>query len=349
MYKAGVISGRFRLLHKAHKEVITRATLENIEKLYIVIIDSPDIKRYSTISELRIAIGNMLKGIDMPYQILISNIDYQDTKQFEEYIIEAIGHDNILMFDSKDTYPNKLVDNKFINCVSSINISSSQIEANPYRIDNYENIAKEFMPYINKKIVLSGLESSGKTQFCIKLANVFNTTFSGEVGRYYGSDNLGGDDEAFTPKDFVFIAMDQLNQDKKMNQEAKRCLFVDTDPIVTKRFLYAYYEEYTQRGLIDDNFKKEYDDAMTMLDTLCKTYRCDHVFVLSPEVEYVDDGLRWQQSDEQKAARFKLLLDLYDEYNIEYTIINGKTYQERFHSIEQHLEQLMQVTGHSLI
>lgn len=338
-YKAGVVSGKFRLLHKAHKELMTRATLENIDQLYIVIIDSPNIKRYSSIAELRIAIGNMMKDIDMNYNIIVSNQEFADIEQLERFVIEKIGHDDILMFDSKDEHPNVLLDNKFITCSASINISSTQIEANPYRIDNYENIAKEFMPYINKKVILTGTESTGKTQFCKKLSNVYNTTYSPEVGRFYGDEMLGQDDEAYTPKDFIFIAMEQIKQDKLINMDAKRCLFVDTDPFVTMRFLKSYYEEYQARGLITEEFEKEYDDAMTMLDTLCKTYRYDYVFLLTPNVPYVEDGLRWKQSQDVLNTRFKELQAIYDKYQVEYHIIDGDSYLERFTEIEKQLKE----------
>ncbi len=338
-YKAGVVSGKFRLLHKAHKELLTRATLENIEELYIVIIDDPKMRRYSSIAELRIAIGNMMRDIDMKYTIIISEKEFDEIEDLERFIIENIGHNDILMFDSKDEHQNVLLDNKFITCSASINISSSQIEANPYRIDNYENIAKEFMPYINKKVILSGTESTGKTQFCKKLSNIYNTTYSPEVGRFYGQDELGADDEAYTPKDFVFIAMEQIKQDKKLNMEAKRCLFVDTDPFVTLRFLHSYYEEYQERGLITDEFEKEYEDAISMLDTLCKTYRYDYIFLLTPDVPYVEDGLRWKQSQEVLNTRFNELKAIYDNYDVKYHIIDKTTYSERFTEIERQLKE----------
>lgn len=336
-YKVGVVSGKFRLLHKAHKEVLTRATLENIDQLYIVIINSPQMIRYSSISELRIAIGNMMRDIDMKYTIVISNKEFSEIEQLEQFVIDSVGHEDIVMFDSKLEHQNLRLDNKFINCSASNNLSSTQIEANPYRTDNYENIAKEFMPYINKKVILSGTESTGKTQFCKKLSNIYNTTYSPEVGRFYAGEILGQDDEAYTPKDFVFIAMEQMKQDKLINIEAKRCLFVDTDPFVTLRFLHSYYQEYQERGLITPEFEKEYEDAISMLDTICKTYRYDYVFLLTPSVPYVEDGIRWKQSQDVLNQRFNELRAIYDQYQVEYHIIDQATYLERFSEIENQL------------
>lgn len=338
-HKVGVISGKFRLLHKAHKEVMTRATLEDIEELYIIVINPSHIKRNSTITELRIAIGNMMADIDMKYTIVVTDREYNEITEFEQFIIDQVGHDDIIMFDSKSNYHNVRLANKFITCSASINISSSQIEASPYRMDNYENIAKEFMPYINKKVILSGTESTGKTQFCKKLSNIYNTTYSPEVGRFYGDLVLGHDDEAYTPKDFVFIAMEQLKQDKALNNEAKRCLFVDTDPFVTMRFLHSYYQEYQIRGLITPEFEREYEDAVSMLDTLCKTYRYDYIFLLTPDVPYVEDGLRWKQTQEVLNSRFQELKAIYDNYNVEYHIIDQTTYLARFTEIERQLKE----------
>lgn len=340
-HKVGVVSGKFRLLHKAHKEVLTRASLEDIEELHIIIIDDSNIKRYSKISELRIAIGNIMRDIDIKYVIHITNCNPYNICELEQFIISKLGHDDIVMFDSKRTYQNIFLDNKFIKCSASRNISSSQIEESPYQVDNYENIAKEFMPYVNKKIVLSGTESTGKTQFCKKLSNIYNTTYSPEVGRFYADIELGHDDEAYTPKDFVFIAMEQIKQDKRLNSEAKRCLFVDTDPFVTMRFLIMYYEEYQGRGLITPDFEKEYDDAMSMLDTLCKTYRYDYVFLLSPSVPFVSDGQRWEQSQERLNSRFQQLQEIYDKYNVKYYLIDQTSYIERFTAIEDILRDTL--------
>lgn len=337
MHKVGVISGKFRLLHKAHKELMTRATLEEITELYIVILDGPQTKRFSTISELRIAIGNIMKDIDMKYTILINPNPEPSVLELEQYVINKIGHDDIVMFDSKEKHQNILLDNKFITCSASINISSSQIEEFPYSTENYENIAKEFMPYINKKVILSGTESTGKTQFCKKLANIYNTTYSPEVGRFYASKELGSDDEAFTPKDFVFIANEQLKQDKKLNKEAKRCLFVDTDPFVTMRFLERYYIEYEKRGLITTEFEKEYNDAKKMLETICKTYKYDYIFLLSPNVPYIEDGQRWSQSQEELDKSFKELCAVYDKYGVKYHVVDKNTYLTRFKYIETEL------------
>ncbi len=343
-YKVGVVSGKFRLLHKGHKEVMIRATLENIDKLVIVIHDNNDIHRYSSISELRIAIGQILSEIDFDYEIIICNESFDSIEGWETFVINKIGHDDILMFNSKEDYDNILLDNKFIECKNLRTISASTIETNPYNIDYYEQIAQEFMPYLNKKIVLSGVESSGKTQLSIKLSKTFNTLYSPEYGKNYAKIFLGNDDDSFTPKDFVFIAQNQISQDRELNKMARRTLIVDTDPFVTLRFLKTYYEEYQKRGIVTEEFEKDYNDAYKMLEIICGTYRCDKIFLLPPNSTYVLDHNRQKdQTQQMREERFKELLELYDRFDQKYTIVQGATYKEKFEFIEKEIEKMMDI------
>ncbi len=343
-YKVGVVSGKFRLLHKAHKEVLIRATLEHIESLVVIIHENDSINRYSSLQELRIAIGTILKDVHMDYKIIICNQTFDTIKEWENFVINKVGHDNILMFNSKEEYPNELLDNKFIECKNLKTISSTLIEKNPYDIEVYEKVAKEFMPYINKKIIISGVESSGKTQFSIKLSEILNTVYSPECGRNYARTYLGGDDEAFTPKEFVFIAQDQLKQDRKLNKYARRALIIDTDPFVTLRFLYAYYEEYVKRGIITKEFEKEFEDAISMLETICKTYKSDITFLLKPNNEFASDGIRWDgQTEQYRYEQFEQLKKIYDKFDRKYIVVKGDSYKEKFNFIEKEIEKIMNV------
>ncbi|MFV0289000.1 MAG: AAA family ATPase [Mycoplasmatales bacterium] len=343
-YQVGVVSGKFRLLHKAHKEVLIRATLENIKSLVVIIHDNETIHRYSTLEELRVSIGTILKDTHMPYKIIVCQEIFPDIITWENFVIEQIGHQDILMFNSKEDYENITLDNKFIHCKNLKTISVTEIEKNPYDIEFYEKVAKEFMPYINKKIVISGVESSGKTQLAIKLSKILNTIYSPECGRGYAREFLGADDEAFTPKDFVFIAQNQLAQDRKLNKAAHRTLIVDTDPFVTLRFLYAYHAEYIKRGIITQDFEKEFTDAISMLETICKTYKSHLIFLLQPNNEFTSDGIRWDnQTQAYRKAQFNDLKKIYDKFGHKYIIVKGDTYSEKFEFMEKEIEKIMNI------
>ncbi len=343
MEKVGIISGKFRLLHKGHKEALIRASFEKIDKLLVIIDNSNDYKRYSTVENLNIAINETLQGIDhLKHEVIVCSQDVSTIEKWEAYVIDTVGHQNIVMFNSKEDYKNKRLENKFIKCPNSIGVSSTEIEREPFNYENYANIANEFKKFMNRKIVLSGVESSGKTQFAKKLAGVLNTNYSPEYGRYYASERLGGNDNIFTPKDFIFIAMEQIKRDRSYNINSNRILIVDTDPYVTLRFLNSYYEEYKKRGILNGEFVKEFEDAKLMLDTICRTYKSDITILLTPDVPYVKDGIRWEEQEQnERIKHYKELKEIYEHYNVKYVEVNGEDYKERFNKLEEEVAKII--------
>ncbi len=354
----GVISGKFRLLHNGHVEYILNSTNEKIDKLYVIICENPNSQRYASITDTSIAISKILSDIDIDFKILVYNYQYEDTNvisdEFEEFVINTITSmescklEDIIIYNGKDDYINTRLRSKRLS-ISQTHLSSTDIEKNPYANEVYVNIAKEYMPYINKKIVISGVESTGKTQTSIKLAKTFNTSYSVEVGRWYAKQYLGNNDNLFLPKDFVHIAMEQTLQDKQVNYEAKRFLICDTDPFVTLRFLRSYKDFYYQlmnEGMLSVNeiaeFENEYSEAEQSLMIICKKYEADLTILLAPTVDYVKDGIRWDnQTQEERIRRHQELIQLYDEFNVNYVIIKDDNFVSRFSAVVKHVENCL--------
>ncbi len=328
MKKHGAVSGKFRILHNAHKEYIVKATLE-VDVLHVFIVDDPSIKRYATVKQTQAAIGSILQQLDIEYYIHIAPYT-KDMLAWDQYVIKTIGHDDIIMYNSKEEYTNVILKTGYINCEHALSISASEIEKNPYANHNFRNIANEFMPYLNKKVVISGVESCGKTQMSTKLAMLNSTVYSRECGRFYAEECLGGEDDAFEAIDFVEIATRQMVQDKMMNMDAKRFLIVDTDPIVTLRFLDAYYKEYEERGILSEEFKKNYAKYRSDLYKICQDYEADLTIVLKPTVKFVADGQRWEVDQEIRLKNHEDLIALYRELNKEVYVIESDNYKERF-------------------
>lgn len=378
-YKYGVVAGKFRILHKAHKEFLINAITENIEELHIIICNSNKYERYSTINELQQAISEILRDYKTPYYFHIYNEDKQPTvddaneewdKQVVEYIIEtranSLDNDgilaginyyknpsiydeivkNIVIYNSKETYQNTLIDNKFLQISQKTSISATEVEENPYRENNYSNIAPEFARYLNKKYVISGVESSGKTEMCKRLSAIFDTSFSEEVGRFYSNDYLGGGEyyEGFyEPKDFPLIAMKQIVQDKDTNLKSNRMIFLDSDPVVTLRFLYFYRDYYIKNDLWNDRLESEVSNAEYLLKTLIKTYKVDKVFLLEPAT-FVNDGTRIPLKETERWEQFKILKGLYDEFNIPYeTISFNGNYTERLNNVIKSIQKELNI------
>ncbi len=347
-YRYGVIAGKFRILHKAHKEFIINAVTENIEELHIIICDKPEYDRYSSINELQYAFSEILREYGVPYYFhLYNEIEATTAESANEYwdrtVIDFVKSihpgataEEIVAFNSKEAYKNKLIDNKFLKISQRLNDSASDIEGDLYKEENYLSIAPEFAKYINRKYIISGIESSGKTELCRRLADIFDTVFVEEAGRFYSERYFGGGEYfegLYEPKDFALIAMNQIIQDKDTNLKAKRMVFIDSDPVMTLRLLYFYRSNYIENNLWNDRLESEMKDAEFILKSLIKTYKFEKVFLLEPAT-FVNDGTRIVISEDARIEQFELMKDLYDQYNITYEVVpfNGD-YTDRLNKV----------------
>ncbi len=330
--KYGICAGKFRILHKGHKEYFIQASGE-VEKIHIVIADDEKTKRYSSVYELKQSIGEIMKNLKIDYEIHISPNYRGDIEGWEQWLIDNLKIEDVkdwIIFNSKENYENHKLKNGYLNLFMSKKISSSNIEENPYTLENSNYICDEFLPYMNKKIVISGTESCGKTVMCKKLSTLFDTKFSEEYGRYHGRKFLGGQDDCYRPKDFAHIAMQQILQDKEVNLGAKRILVVDTDMIVTLRFLYEYMEELKNNIEWTEELEQEFIYAENTLRGLAKVHKQDLTILLAPTVEYYDDGIRWSKDNEERMRNYEDLKKLYDEFDIKYVEVKSSNYNDRF-------------------
>lgn len=154
MEKVGVVSGKFRIFHKGHKDVILKATQYDIDKLAIIIHDQKSVKRYSSLEDLILCIKDVLKDCDIKYEIIVTRDDYSDFENWEEFILKTFDGDDILMFNSKENYKNIKLKNTYINCDVDINMSASDIEINPFCHKSNNEIADEFKPFFKNRLNL---------------------------------------------------------------------------------------------------------------------------------------------------------------------------------------------------
>lgn len=87
------------------------------------------------------------------------------------------------------------------------------------------------------KIAIIGAESTGKTTLCKKLAQRFDAKWEQELAREY-VENLGRE---YNYDDVVKIAQQQIEQEKKYEQDSDKFVFFDTDLIITKVWLEHKY------------------------------------------------------------------------------------------------------------
>lgn len=161
----------------------------------------------------------------------------------------------------------------------------------------------------------------GKTTLTKALAKLYCTSWSEEVGRYYAQRYLGGDETIFTNNDFARIARQQLEQDYEALRNCNKICFFDTDATVTQYYsiLYMGHRNADVEACINpDNY--------------------DVVFLLKPDVSWVDDGQRLNGDQERREKLHERLKHMYIERGFEDKIVEiGGDYNTRLNSIINYL------------
>ena len=98
-------------------------------------------------------------------------------------------------------------------------------------------------PFFAKKVLIAGTESCGKTTLTKKLAKIYHTSWSEEIGRYYSEKYLGGDEDSFSLNDFKRIAALQYESDMDALHNANRVCFFDTDATITQYYCEMYLKD----------------------------------------------------------------------------------------------------------
>ncbi len=157
------------------------------------------------------------------------------------------------------------------------------------------------------KIALTGPESTGKTELCIRLAEHFQAVYEPELAREY-VEKLG---YTYTFEDVCTIARLQSEQEMKYEAgEKDKLVFFDTDLIITKVWLEFKY------GQVPEYITENLSARLIDLYLLCE-----------PDLPWVSDPVREHGDDRE------FFFDWYErEINIQgtpYVKISG-TGEKRF-------------------
>ena len=151
------------------------------------------------------------------------------------------------------------------------------------------------------RVVISGPESTGKTELACCLASCFGTVWIPEYAREY----IAGLDRPYTYEDVEYIAREQVRREKEYLRKASGFLFYDTHLIVTKVWMQVVWSEYPL--WIDDAIR----DSHIQLYLVCDT-----------DMEWVPDGVR-----ENGGRMREVLLDMYKKeissYGIPWEVVTG--------------------------
>lgn len=330
MYKTGVLAGKFTPPHRGHLNAIINASTK-CEKLYVVVSDHAKLTQMlcdkSNLplidSKLRAKwLSKELQGFDHIKVLMLDETNIPmypyGWEQWSQLLIDLIPERIDVLFGGELEYK-KENDKYFPNAVYEVfdpareryPISATEIRNNPLK--NWDYILGSARHFFAKKVLIVGTESTGKTTMTKYLAKIYHTSWSEEVGRYYSTKHLGGNEDVFTIEDFGMIAYEQFQVDMDALNKANKVVFYDTDALITQYYADMYISQKS------DLVEKFIDPS-----------RYDLVLFFTPDVKWVDDGFRWNDKDEIRMSLHEKLKQMYIDHDFGDKIIEiSGNYNER--------------------
>ena len=204
-------------------------------------------------------------------------------------------------------------------------ISGTEIREHPYK--HWDYIAGAARPFFARKVLITGPESCGKTTLTRKLAKVYCTSWSEELGRDYQYDVVGGNGDLFNLEDFNRIAHLQYEQDLAAMRSANKVCFFDTDAVVTAFFSEIFLGEVASR-----------------VESFIEPEKYDLVIVLKPTVPWVADGMRELGDQQKRDLSFEQLLSMYQHYGFntaKFCLVDAPDYFQRLEACIAAVDQLL--------
>ena len=319
MYKVGMYGGSFNPMHNGHLECITKAACM-CEELYVVLSvgnkrDEIDYRvRYRWLYQATKHIGNV--RIIILEDNCATKADYtlEVSKADTEYVKSQIGKHIDVVFCGSDYDENSFWNVNYPDSEFYVfdrdELSSTELRKNIYaHWDWLPNVVK---PYFVKKVLIIGLESSGKSVMTVNLANHFNTNYIEEAGRELSEKS--GTDTLMLKEDFTEILLTQKMNEMKVIEHSNRVLFCDTDCLITQFYL---------------NFLKGDEKNIKLSEAIDGINNYDLVLFLAPDVKWVQDGDRSEEIRDNRPMYRDMLGEIYKSHGKCFRYIEG-SYLEKY-------------------
>jgi HTH-type transcriptional repressor of NAD biosynthesis genes len=306
-YPVGLIIGKFYPFHKGHM-LLAETASKRCDKLFIIICEKENEQPSGELRE------QWIKKI-IPKAIVKRILDIynpDDSKIWAAVSMNIIECKPDVVFTSED-YGERFAEHLGCKHVlvdkerKAVKISGTVIRNKPLSYLKYLHpIVKA---YYNKRVVLIGAESTGKTTLCQTLSEHLKTVWVPEYGRKVtekkykkGLNNI----EPWTFDDFVDIAKEQCELENELAKIANKVLICDTNAFATIIWHYRYMESYSVEV---ENIYSKHKPA-------------DLYLLLDPTVPFVQDGeqYRFQMHD--------IFLKELQQRGLPYVVITGN-YEER--------------------
>lgn len=372
----GICFGGYCPLHQGHMDVIMRAKKEN-DICYVIVCGYDDEprgweinlnldQRFEIISkffeddeQIRvIKINDTELGLDESMSDNNWTIWQNKAKELIEkdfnyikkyYALDQNGQQKLYFTDHPITWyvaepfykvsieKNNVLSAKVVLMDKVNPVSGTQIRKNP--IKYWNKITEPFKQYLCKNILVIGTASEGKSTLVKDISKYFDIPYAEEYGRTYMEANHLRDQD-LTVSDFEAFIIGQTDLSLEKIKQSKNGLFIsDTDNLVTLMYAQAYVE--------DDDILLSQKDVDTrlipLLEKSIKKVKWDHIFILPPSKDFVNDGMRYmkQASMDERTKNFIKLQKLVNKYYPEEskTYLVGSFY-ENFNVVKDYINSI---------
>ncbi len=270
--KRGVVVGKFYPPHAGHHYLIAKA-LHACDHLTVIVCDHRDqLLSGATRAE-------WLREVHPGANVVVTPDDLPDEPgPWAQRTLEILGSPPDFVFTSEDYGDNyaKAMGSLHISVDKSrqhVPISATKIKQNPYV--HWQFLSDPVRAFFAIRVVLIGVESTGKTTIAEALAEELNTSWVPEYGRDYAAVKVASDDPEWTTSDFVAIAQEQQIRENEAARHTNRILICDTNATATC----VWHERYME-------FRSPEVDAIGARDQV------DLYLLTLPDFPFVQDGTR---------------------------------------------------------
>lgn len=311
-YKSSVVLGKFLPLHIGHVGLIKHALSISEQVTVLICIERDEPFQFNRLIWLQnefISYSN-IRYVEHRYDgsILASSSvpDVGISKDWANVIKKVVP--NVDCFISSELYGEYVANHLNIKSeIYDMDRNEFPVKATDIRTDiiqNWDDLADSVKRNLQKKIVILGTESTGKTTLVGMLKNKYGDIISvvSEAGRDYVPDS------SEVEKDTLFLIMDEHN--KRIHQAKENLtpiVLMDTDIHTTESYLLYCFNE----RMSESKYKRYFDNQAADLYFLC-----------SPDfIEWVQDGTRMPKENRDILHIF--LRFILNDRKIECVELNG--------------------------